>query len=371
MATSTAVLAVLLATAVSAPQAAAQPETIATRCAAAEAMITNGEVAEARDAYVQLRLADPGATCVAAVGAKLAEMRKQAQALYASGKYYENAKPNPDLRTARARYLTALAKDPSYSEAASALLRLSHADAVGQPFAEALRLSRLGLHADALEALKSAVKTTDEEVPAELQYLSGGDFTWWRENVARRLDRWSRTAGEMLAIVAVLGVMASLAIAWLRPPRVEVADLNDDNLELKVGKSVTALLRERTQQFSTNLLPHFGFVSGPAQGITLSATIVSAVPGSLSWLTAIPALLSYVHPVRVLNVTGTLHPAGADGAGLTISLRQGNRVLDTWTMWQRDFHPNMPPSQPKDASAYHALADPAAIWLLFQLSEIR
>lgn len=342
-------------------------DSIESRCLKIDDLVEATEVADARDEYAKLAREAPAADCVAALGKRLNDIRVVATARYYSGAAFEKA---GNAKAARIRYIEALKLDPSFTRAATGLVRLSTTTESVEPFAEATRLSNLGLHADALGALKLALKTTDQPVPPNLQYLSGGDFQWWRENVARRLDRWARPAGEMVAVLALLLVILSIVWARLRIPRVEVTELDDADVGMTVGKSLTALLRDRTEHLSSNLLPRVGFVQGPAQAIALPATIVSAVPPSLSWVSGIPALFGNLHPRRVITVSGTLHPAGEKGAGVTISLRESNRVLFTSTLWQIDFDPDMPPPKEKDPSGYHDLAEPAAIWLLFRLSEI-
>ena len=342
-------------------------DAIETRCLRIDDLIETAELAEAREEHSRLAREAPSVPCVTALGQKLAAIRESAIERFNSGAALEK---KGNVKTARFRYIEALKRDPSYTPAATGLVRLSTTVEQAEPFAEAERLSKLGLHGDALEALKSAVKATDAAVPRELQYLSGGDIEWWRENVARNFDRWARPAGEMIALAAVLLLLASMLWARFRIPRVEVTELDDANVGMTVGKSMTALLRDRTEHLSANLLPRVGFVQGPSQAITLPATIVSAVPASLSWLNAVPALIGTVHPRRVLTVSGTLHPAGERGAGVTISMRESNRVLFTSTLWQVDFDPGMPSPKANDPSGYHDLAEPTAIWLLFRLSEI-
>lgn len=355
-----AVLAVVFAVSMHAADA------IDTRCLKIDDLIETAELAQAREEHSRLAREAPSAPCVAALGQKLAAIRESSIERFNSGAALEK---KGNVKTARFRYIDALKRDPSYTPAATGLVRLSTTVEQAEPFAEAERLSNLGLHADALDALKAAVKTTNEAVPPKLQYLSGGDFEWWRENVARNLDRWTRPAGEIVALAAVLLLLGSMIWARVRVPRAEVTELDDANVGMKVGKSMTALLRDRTEHLSANLLPRVGFVQGPSQAITLPATIVSAVPGSLSWLNAVPALFGTVHPRRVFTVSGTLHPMGEKGAGVTISLRESNRVLFTSTLWQVDFDPGMLPPKANDPSGYHDLAEPAAIWLLFRLSE--
>jgi hypothetical protein len=337
------------------------------RCAPIADLIDKTELVDAREKYATLEREAPAAKCVADLGKRLAEIRADATERYTSGKAFEE---NENLKAARIRYMAALKIDPSLTSAATGLVRLSTTTESVEPFAKARTLSDLGLHAEALEELKAALKMTEQPVPEDLQYLSGGDFQWWRDKVARRLDRWARPAGEIFVISALLLVLLSLIWARFRVPRVEVTELDDANVGMTVGKSMTALLRDRTEHLSSNLLPRVGFVQGPAQAINLPATIVSAVPPSLSWVSGIPALFGNLHPRRVITVSGTLHPAGEKGAGVTISLRESNRVRFTSTLWQIDFDPGMPPPKEKDPSGYHDLAEPAAIWLLFRLSEI-
>jgi hypothetical protein len=349
--------------------------TVSQRCASAELNLQKGNVAEARDVYAAIRLDAPSAACADVLERKLVAARKRAEVHYAAGKH---AQAKGDRSSARTHFLDALQRDRSYREAAAALAQLGTPSNdslanVRDPFAAAKRYAALGLHQDALQALKIALKDTDRRVPEQLEYLSGGAVPLWQK-IVRQLEPYGRPLGEMLAVLAVpLILVGGIFYRALRSPRVEIADFNDDSAGVKVAGSVTALLRDRTRQLSENLLPRFGgFIHGPAQTVALPATIAAAVPASIGWLQWIPALVHAASPRRLLTISGTLHPAGENGAGLTLTLREGNRVRHTSTLWQRHFDPSISPTptDPPDPSDYYDLADPAAVWLLFRLSEV-
>src|SRR5215203_4433275 len=116
MTRSTAWLAVFWAIAIS---AAAQEKTIKQRCADAHRLIEATDVAEARDAYVTLRLDEPSAPCVTLLRARLVKIREDAMPFYESGKRFEKSN---QVKLARQRYFEALRRDPSFTAAAAGLV---------------------------------------------------------------------------------------------------------------------------------------------------------------------------------------------------------------------------------------------------------
>jgi len=344
--------------------AGAVEKPVSQRCSEVESAITAKDIAQAREDLLTLERDEPTALCVDALEAKLKSIRTRALMLYKSGSQFESKK---DLVVAQRRYRAALLEDPTCADAAAGLARLGTFSE--DQFAEARLLSRMGLHQDALTVLKETVKTTRLEAPEDLQYLSGGEVRWWRW-IIRRLEPVGRPIGEVIALIVVIVVaISALIVRFAGAPRVEIADFNDDNLITKVGQSVTALLRDQTKHYSDNLLPRLGFIDGPTKAVALPATIATAVPPSLSWLGWVPALIDAFSPRRVITVDGTLHPIGENGAGMTLSLREAGNVLFTSTLWQREFDPLMSVATERDPTGYHELTEPAAIWLLFRVSE--
>lgn len=293
--------------------------------------------------------------------------RTSAAALVVTGKKLEAS----DLGAAREAYVEALRLDPRSASAALALATLG--EPARDPFFEAQALAALGLNDAAKTALTAALKNTDRKTPRSLEYvlLTGGGIGPWR-----RFVQWLASGGftpeqfgAMLAVV--LTALLACYIRWALPPRVEIADFNDDNLAMadpKLGKSLTALFREElSRKTQGNRLQTFSIASGPATPISIPADVSSKIPASASWITIVPNLLAAIHPARVISVTGVIHPRGLDGAGITLTMAAGRRPPATSTLWQRHFDPTL---KHEDAvSSYAGLAEPAAIWLLFHLGE--
>jgi hypothetical protein len=318
------------------------------------------------DAESAYRAVGKGA-CVERGLSALHAARASATALVVAGKKLEAT----DLGAARDKYVEALRLDPRSASAALALAALG--EPRPDPFIEARALADLGLNDAAMKSLSAALKTADRKVPPEIEHvvMTGGGLPLWPRFV-RWLARGGFTPEQFAAMLAAV-LLAAWACwrRWAQPPRVEIADFNDDNLatgDPKLGKSLTALFREElSRKTQGNRLQTFSIASGPATPISIPADVSSKIPASASWITIIPSLIAWIHPARVISVTGVIHPRGLDGAGITLMMASGGRPPASSTLWQRHFDPTL---KHQDAvSSYAGLAEPAAIWLLFHLGE--
>lgn len=318
--------------------------------------------AEARTEYERVFIISRD-KCASDGIARLNKIRQDAEADYKLGKQIEKE----NIGVAREWYLKALQLDPSFADAADALMRVGMFKATTDPYAKARALARAGLNTDAIEAIKKASES-GIDVPHDLAYLVGGGISWWREFL-RQLDPIGKPLLELLAvIVALVSAAIAVYVHVFAKPRVEIGDFADDHLDmLKVGKSFAALLQQQVNKFSSNILPNVGFFAGSVQPAGVPS-IMSSIPSSLSWLNAVPSIIAWLHPRRVFTVSGCAHPAGSAGAGMTMTLAENGRLIATSTIWQREFDPALTAKSGSPA-AYQMLAQPAAIWLLFHLSK--
>jgi len=173
---------------------------------------------------------------------------------------------------------------------------------------------------------------------------------------------------EPLAGYALVLALA-LVYRLMHRPRLEIQPFGAAGLSGEPGKDVTALMRAHLSALAR---PEAGGSWSLTTGHTTTIEIPTANetidPAGKSWLPAIPPLLQWLSARTVLKVAGELHPPGERGVGLTLELSRGKRYLSSETLWQKDFGFEL---TAKDAKAgdFYALAEAAAVWLLFEMLE--
>jgi tetratricopeptide (TPR) repeat protein len=260
-----------------------------------------------------------------------------------------------------------------------------------RPYSVAQTFSKAGDDASALtQARVSAAAIPSNPWPPELLYLNGGSLPWWRS-----IKLWfSRTGAPLLEFFAsvFVAVMIIYVVAWMLHALERTTLQIDDFADTPAGTGVigappaspdlTALVREALGRMTLGL-PSFSvaIVREPIALPELPATLIGATPASVaSWVNAAISLLRLISPVNQLQVSGQLHQGGKRGAGLTLVLTRNRRVEATTTIWQKEFDPDFlkraaaketsaGATLTPDRSALYALAEPAAVWLLFQVAQ--
>jgi len=233
-------------------------------------------------------------------------------------------------------------------------------------------LESLGLYEEALTALKELARKDPAvltSIPDDLQYLSGGKIGHWRA-LRRQIEPTGRPLGEILAVLALLlFVFVWSYFRWFKPPYLEI-EFDDSALKQELGKGFTALMNDALKRLATGAPGlRLGLVTGPIAPVSIPAEITHAIPPAISWVNIVPALLSKLSPRRLLSLSGQLHIPGELGAGVTLVLSESKNVISSLTIWQSQFDPSNPPAVSVEPKAYYPLAEPAAIWLLFELAE--
>lgn len=183
------------------------------------------------------------------------------------------------------------------------------------------------------------------------------------------LTTLSGWAISLLVLVVAARVLALAASRFLRPS-LNVEDFTgaDDT----AGKGMSDVIR-------TELVGMREEGAGPALRVVTGTDMPVDLPEvakSVDVLSALAAVVSYL-PGRISSVSGRVHPAGALGEGVSLSIRgSSGRVRATTTIWARDFVrvadvPADIAADGKDSTAAttevrQCLALAAAAWIAYQ-----
>jgi|GEM_PF-1877098 len=372
-------------------------------CAAAATLLNGLRYADAQKAYADILKVDPTQTCARKGLEKIAKIRADVTGhlSFASSLAMAN-----DTAGAQQEKLAAFAIDPNaealaatttasnpfaevrelkkagqYQQAVAKLREIVKArpmervpadlDDLTDPFAAAKALSRARLNDAAAKELEAALRAATppaRPVPDELDYLTGyeiNDFVLRHQRI----------------LLALLIVAALLLLPVLRKrlhPHLHVEDLADPH-NVVAGRGASLYLQQQLVALTRAQAPTVQFVTAPITQVTIPAAISSSIPGALGWVQTLLSTLSGVYWRRSLTLAGSLHPAvDGKGVGFTLVLSENKTILSSVSLWQSTYGTATPaaaspaamPTSP-NPSAYFDLAEPAAIWLLFQLLQLR
>jgi tetratricopeptide (TPR) repeat protein len=329
----------------------------ARECQEPDSLLQAGQRSEAQAKYMEFLKEHHGLAC-ARQG-----LTKVAESYYQSGEYLRNA---GDEKEAIAAYTSALKADPTYTKAREALTFLLPA------FARAEAFAKLGLYKDALEAVKEEIKNHPKEVKElteNFQYLTGGDIPFWQ--TYQRLKLWRELVVVEVVVICLL-VLVCLLIRKYYVNYLLIKDFKQGSLKVDFSSDFTAMLKTRLRRLRSGTGREnvsLYMVDKPISPLeTLPATL-SAVGEPARWISTLsswlPPLLSY----RDFSVSGVLHSPGERGAGVSLQVTQGKKVIASHTLWQDDFVGGLKLDKEGDATTFYHLAEMAAIWILFKVQE--
>ncbi len=370
-------LIVILVVATGGPARAADP------CTWADALLAEDYVEEAKGIYAKLMAGEAPPECAReGLGAVRRRELSRIEERCSAGVRLLDAK---QLERAKAVF-ESLAADKTAAApdcAVQGLISVAKAkkEAVRTLAVERAReLSRVGLRTEAVEELKSLLKSDEEaEVPADLEHLFGGTLPRWRA-LRRGLAGWAIPVLE-IAVVAILAlVVVALIGRRARKPALAIEEFKSDGLaqeDIHLGKDFSSMVRSQLNRLATGSTSgRIHQVTGPIQDVKLPAEVEAVIPTSptswlspASWAKAIPALVNWLAPPAVLTLSGRLHRVGTRGVGVTAQLAEGERVLASYSFWRKTFDDASQPAQENGVDAYCHLAQFAAVWLLFELHD--
>ncbi|HXA17786.1 MAG TPA: hypothetical protein VN380_12390 [Thermoanaerobaculia bacterium] len=336
---------------------AALPHSSSPVCAEADQLAGEGlRRLEARAAYEKLS----GEPCASTGLTKLDTTWQSARKRFDDAREFE--KNNPLKRPeARARYLAILKDEPGFADAANSLALLGKADQM-DVFAGAKSLSENGFWTDALASVRTVLAAGHKLPRGQLDNIV-------RPGIMLRVNHWLEENGVALSKIFLPLIFVLLVRAFFRPS-ISISDFKDDPVSVKIGKNLAAMTRERLKRFQTTYEPKLGLLNGPRQAFQLPDDISKALPPTLTWLSIIPSLFTFLTPSANITIEGYLHPPSSEkGAGLTLTMTRRGELLHTSTLWQKEFNTKVLPATQDDPSGFYDLAEHAAVWMLFRIRE--
>ena len=384
-------------------------------CARANKLLADGNTNEAKESYLEL-VRHGRAACAERALRVLATKQARVDKLLAIGEIQE---AKEDLNGARSTYREALTLDPGSEavteklaavngvapapsptgelelQSAGALLRAGRYEtAMSQlddalkknpalavpphfrtdPYQEARLLKSANLNTEAVEALKAAVKS-GRPVPFDVLDLGPARAPWWegvKRQFAPRADLFA-LLGAGLVLVAMYRYARSLR----RRMRLEIPDFAPtESVSPQFAASVTAMVREAFTRFGPDH-PKFSVatVRDTIQPLEIPDELLAAVPATLSPIVRLlPEVFQRIARGWVVVLDGRVHAPGRRGTGLTLSVVSDQVTVASITIWQHDFDPALVAATKAEtsyeAADYYALAEPAAIWLLYTLEPL-
>jgi hypothetical protein len=236
------------------------------------------------------------------------------------------------------------------------------------PYLPARALADAGMEKDAVAKAQEAAKSSGLPIPHDLVLIAGVEPAWWRW-VKRLTSEYAGPAGLIIALV-----LLGFALTARLRQRVEISDFSSPDVAASVGPSVSDMVRESIARLNPSR-PRFAIatVRDTIQPIQIPDVISSSVPALLPLARLLPDIVQQIQRGRVWRLDGRVHAPSIDrGTGLTLTLSRGRKPAAV-TLWQIDFDPGAFPKDPSyvfGANDYYRLAQPAAIWLLFQLAGV-
>lgn len=271
-------------------------------------------------------------------------------------------------KEAREEYLKILALDPRHRQGLEGLKRtLPKGEEI---YAPVFALEKAGLLDEAEAKLEEIVQTYPGlEVPVELSYMRPG-FGWGVWLALRKTGMLFRPIGAMLLWLAIafgaVLIVRNRVYPWWRDsriPRLDIQDFDAGPGDLKSGKALPGLLRERYREVESQ-------AGGRRIDLVAGSIADYEVPEFMDvfglrvkW---VAQLLAWAVPPRVMTLTGSCQTSAQRGAGLTLSLSTINSksLAEVITLWQETHAPAILTGN-SEYDAYVDLVEPAAVWLLY------
>lgn len=350
------------------------------RCRVPHALLRAGEVADAKAAYLALLKGDDTPVCAeeGLLQARQAGIAQSAQRCAAA-----DALLHADfVDEAKTAYVAVLSADasiqPDCARAGLAAVRVKEKAKGPVAITRARALADYGLHEQARTLIQEQLAADAiKHVPADLQYLSGGKLPFWRE-IRRDLEPWARPLLEITAAVVLLILLVGLVVRRFAKPTLVIEEFDAAGLEdQSLAKDFSSIIRSHLNRMVAGSHGgHISLVTGPIQNIDIPAEVQAVVPPAsvswmspLTWVRAIPALINWLSPPRAVSLAGRLHKAGAKGPGITVQLVERTCILSSYSFWRADFDDPSDPAAGDNTEQLQQLAEFAAIWLVFQLTQ--
>lgn len=237
------------------------------------------------------------------------------------------------------------------------------------PFQSVRNLANLGLLEKAKKALGKAIENNHTtEISEDLKYLLGSTHPFWRDYIPL-IEPWGTPLILPLGLIIIVYIFLNKIMS---KPRLDVQNFVTETSE-SIGEGIAAMIEDQIHNVNPQSIRQSPqIVVGSTEEIKISEDISSLAP-LLKFFSLLIDILPLI-PWKAYTLSGYLQPQLANGVGITLQLKkQKGDLVANCTFWQQDYEPeiNVKQENSQKTEAYYCLAEPVAIWTLFQLSETK
>jgi len=166
----------------------------------------------------------------------------------------------------------------------------------------------------------------------------------------------------LVPITRIPGLRDLWPASQIRALRVGIEPFDDTGAPAHQGPGMAALVRSKIASFGDGSRALTMIDSQAAIEETVW-TKVGAINDQAKAVSALLGALGALYPRRHFQVTGALHPEGAAGPGLSVSLRKGEKLATATTLWAEQFGLAAGDDDAAKIERVQRLAVPAAAWI--------
>ena len=297
---------------------------------------------------------------------------------------------------ARKAYIAVLEEEPSSACARKGFekLKASNPRSAAADCARGDAYWRADREEDAVKAFEAALEKNPQSPCAKKGLDEISDSTSF-ERHKEDIVNWAITALEVLGLLILvlfayllLGYVPILRVAvrhtpyvgkWIGP-RLSIEGFDDEAVEGKPGAPIAARIKERMHRMREEAVTEDGAIYGIdaslpredfADFVSENGNLKNALEkaSDISDQTKTVAALLYLAyvllPIKRISVTATMEPPASKGAAATMIIEQSGRLEAATTVQG----PPLATGEP-GASDYSLLADPAAVWVQYEVARV-
>lgn len=302
---------------------------------------------------------------------KISAIKNQSNLYYEIGLTYSEA---DQWDKALKAYLKALSINPDSQKAKTKLEEVLKE----YKFIPIQTLAEKGEYTEAqasLSQLKKENPQISKSIPEDIAYLDKRPVSQWL-TIRKKFEDKHLWIEPLVLLISLPFLYLFLRwrlwiwISGLCSLRLEIQDFeNGLDEELKLGKGVSALVREAFSNCNTQVYKHrIDLVVNSLESFELAAELANINPS----LKILNQVISQVAPPNSLCLSGCLQTSQKNGAGLTLILteKRTGRIFKTTTIWQNMYGDFQATENLSELDDYLFLAQIAASnWLIYSIKE--